>query len=143
MALTDKLTAVADAIRNKTGKTEVMTLDQMPVEIDGINTGGGQINTGTCSVKIAVPGTGNYYFAYEQVESSGNIAYRIDRNYLSSGAASTKTVRCDSIMYIQASGINGVEISDGELIYILSNYGVVYKTPHTAGATAEIVLLAL
>lgn len=33
MALTDKLTAIADAIRAKTGKTGTMTLDAMPTEI--------------------------------------------------------------------------------------------------------------
>lgn len=36
MALTDKLTAIADAIRAKTGKSETMTLDAMPSEIAGI-----------------------------------------------------------------------------------------------------------
>lgn len=36
MALTDKLTAIADAIRGKTGKTEELTLDQMPTEIASI-----------------------------------------------------------------------------------------------------------
>lgn len=41
MALTDKLKAIADAIRGKTGKTESMTLDEMPGEIAGIETGGG------------------------------------------------------------------------------------------------------
>lgn len=41
MALTDKLTAIADAIRAKTGKENKLTLDQMPVEIAGIETGGG------------------------------------------------------------------------------------------------------
>lgn len=41
MALTDKLTAIADAIREKTGKADEMTLDQMAVEIEGIQTGGG------------------------------------------------------------------------------------------------------
>ncbi len=41
MALTDKLAAIADAIRTKTGKTEAMTLDEMPSEISGIETGGG------------------------------------------------------------------------------------------------------
>lgn len=41
MALTDKLKAIADAIRGKTGKTDGMTLDQMPEEIAGIETGGG------------------------------------------------------------------------------------------------------
>ena len=40
MALTDKLTAIANAIREKTGNTELLTLDQMPTEIAGIETGG-------------------------------------------------------------------------------------------------------
>ena len=41
MALIDKLTAIADAIRGKTGKMEEMTLDQMPLEIASIVSGGG------------------------------------------------------------------------------------------------------
>lgn len=41
MALIDKLTAVADAIRAKTGKENKLTLDEMPVEIAGIEIGGG------------------------------------------------------------------------------------------------------
>lgn len=41
MALIEKLKAIADAIRGKTGKTEEMTLDQMVTEIEGIATGGG------------------------------------------------------------------------------------------------------
>ena len=39
MALTDKLTAIADAIRGKTGKTDGLTLDQMATEIAGIGQG--------------------------------------------------------------------------------------------------------
>lgn len=39
MALTDKLTAIANAIRSKTGKTEAMTLDEMVTEILNITTG--------------------------------------------------------------------------------------------------------
>ena len=41
MALIEKLTAIADAIRSKTGKTDGLTLDQMPGEIESIETGGG------------------------------------------------------------------------------------------------------
>lgn len=41
MALTEKLTAIADAIRGKTGKAEEMTLEQMAAEIAGITAGGG------------------------------------------------------------------------------------------------------
>ena len=39
MALTDKLTAIADAIRAKTGETGTMTLDEMPEKITAITTG--------------------------------------------------------------------------------------------------------
>lgn len=41
MALTDKLNAIGEAIRAKTGKTNKLTLDQMPTEIASIKTGGG------------------------------------------------------------------------------------------------------
>lgn len=41
MALTDKLSAIGNAIRAKTGKTDKLTLDQMPGEIAGITGGGG------------------------------------------------------------------------------------------------------
>ena len=41
MALVEKLSAIADAIRYKTGKTDSLTLDQMVEEIEGIETGGG------------------------------------------------------------------------------------------------------
>ena len=41
MALVEKLSAIADAIRYKTGKTDPLTLDQMVEEIEGIQTGGG------------------------------------------------------------------------------------------------------
>lgn len=40
MTLTEKLTALADAVREKTGRTEPMTLDEMTAEIDGLSVGG-------------------------------------------------------------------------------------------------------
>lgn len=40
MALINKLSAIGNAIREKTGKTDLLTLDQMPQEIKGIETGG-------------------------------------------------------------------------------------------------------
>ena len=43
MALTDKLTAIADAIRTKTGSTDLLTLDGMAEAIAGIPSGGGSI----------------------------------------------------------------------------------------------------
>lgn len=41
MALTDKLKAIADAVREKTGGTELLTLDQIAAAIGGISGGGG------------------------------------------------------------------------------------------------------
>ena len=43
MALTDKLVAIADAIREKTGKTDEMTLNQMAVEINEIASGNTEV----------------------------------------------------------------------------------------------------
>ena len=40
MALTDKLSAIGNAIREKTGGTDLLTLDQMPAEIANIQGGG-------------------------------------------------------------------------------------------------------
>jgi hypothetical protein len=66
MALTDKLSAIGVAIREKTGKSELLTLDAMPTEIASITTGGGSedcnglhipeealIITGDCSYRFA------------------------------------------------------------------------------------------
>ena len=43
MALTDKLSAIGEAIRAKTGKSDKLTLDQMPSEIAGITGSGSDI----------------------------------------------------------------------------------------------------
>ena len=57
MALTDKIKAVADAIREKTNTTDSMTLDEMPTKITSIETGGNSDEL----VKILVEGpTGNF-----------------------------------------------------------------------------------
>ena len=45
MALIEKLTAIADAIRTKTGKTDPMTLDQMAEEIAGMSVGAAPTET--------------------------------------------------------------------------------------------------
>lgn len=45
MAIVDKLKAIGDAIREKTGGTAKLSLDQMVDEIEGISTGGGGDST--------------------------------------------------------------------------------------------------
>ena len=57
MALTDKLSAIGDAIREKTGGTDLLTLDQMPAEIANIQSGGSEIEpivlSGNCDYACA------------------------------------------------------------------------------------------
>lgn len=66
MALTDKISAIAEAIRSKTGTTDTMTLAQMPELINGIETGGGGFPNGTewsCA---------SYYYARDIEDIIGN-----------------------------------------------------------------------
>ena len=60
MALTDKLTAIADAIRGKTGTSDKLTLDAMPTAISNIETGGG--------------GSGDSPFTTEDFTFTGSLA---------------------------------------------------------------------
>ena len=53
MALIDKLTNIADAIRGKTGGTDELTLDAMAEAIAGIETGGGGSDGGASGIYMA------------------------------------------------------------------------------------------
>ena len=55
MALTDKLTAIANAIRGKTGGTNTMTLDEMATTIANITTGSVPSDTITLSDGTELP----------------------------------------------------------------------------------------
>ena len=62
MALTDKLTAIGDAIREKTGKSDLLTLDQMPTEIQGITSAQGYAPT---DEDLTFKENSRYLFAYD------------------------------------------------------------------------------
>ena len=52
MALTDKITAIADAIRAKTGKTDTMTMDEMVRELEELEVSDGYHNADLISALI-------------------------------------------------------------------------------------------
>lgn len=57
MALTDKLTAIADAIRSKGGTTEQLTLEGMVEAINAIETGSGATDVTDSIVSVAFSAT--------------------------------------------------------------------------------------
>lgn len=60
MALADKLSAIGDAIRAKTGKTNKLTLDEMPTEIASIEGGGGTTPANPIIEPLSVTENGTY-----------------------------------------------------------------------------------
>ena len=79
MALTNKLSAIGDAIRAKTGKTELLTLAEMPAEIEAIETGGADlpaeafIISGNCPYKFAYGGWNWFIENYGDKVTTENI----------------------------------------------------------------------
>lgn len=60
MALIDKLNAIGNAIREKTGKTDKLTLDEMPTEIASIEGGGGTTPANPIIEPLSVTENGTY-----------------------------------------------------------------------------------
>ena len=87
MALTDKLTAIADAIRGKTGGTETLNLDQMAEEIAGIESGSGssgaQYETGTFigdgTARVSIPVSFEPDFIHIRLE---DLSSTLDANHV-------------------------------------------------------------
>lgn len=107
MALTNKLSAIGDAIREKTGKTELLTLDQMPVEIKAIETGGGELP----EEAFIITGDCGYRFAYNNwnwfIENYGN-------------KITTQKITNANNMFIKSSKLT--EIPFDLNIYLSGNY---------------------
>jgi hypothetical protein len=165
MALIDKLRAIGDGFRESRGTTQEFTLDEMasmaqePIggsteDLDEVLTEqeeiiaelteelqkktSGELNLGTCTVIINVPSKTNYYICREIV-SDGAITYNVTKSY--TDAAITQSMRCDSVMYIVAGSIKGAEVTDGEILELVSGQALVYKTPSLNNSIAQITLI--
>ena len=77
MALTDKLVAIGDAIREKTGKNDLLALDQMPDEIRNIS-GGGGTNIEPIVLTGAQPYACSGYLGGQYIKQFGNTISVVD-----------------------------------------------------------------
>ena len=75
MALTDKLTAIADAIREKTGSSDTMTLDEMATAVGNI-TGEGETTTVTTDSVDALVARTLTEYSSDTLTSVGKYAFR-------------------------------------------------------------------
>lgn len=92
MALSEKLTAIADAIRDKTGSDAKLTLDQMAVKIEGIHD----------SLIADVPTTPGQWACLARASQMR------DLNYIAKGDVQTYTGELYGVTY------DGVLVSNGE-----------------------------
>ena len=121
MALTDKLKAIADAIRSKTGTTEPMTLDEMVTAIANITTGSVPSDTITLSDGTELPKptlkdgcnyaiifkNSNYYSMLETSNRFANV-----NSWISIANSSYTIGTSSAVCYISKLPVNFNEFND-------------------------------
>lgn len=114
MALTDKLTAIGNAIRSKTGGSELLTLDEMPQEIQSIQTGGG----GTSDTSLAdsiIDGTITSY-------SSDTLTVVANRPFYANKNLKSFTAPLCTSIGAYAFNQSGLETIDAPSVTEIQNY---------------------
>ena len=115
MALTDKLSAIGDAIRVKTGKTDLIPLDQMPTEIASIQScGGATMKTVEGTLPLTVDGVGQSLEDYKIYGAEGGVGEKTKN--LCSGVFNVTTkfdepIPAGTVISVSASA-NGYDATD-------------------------------
>ena len=128
MALTNKLSAIGDAIREKTGKTELLTLDAMPLEIASIETGGG----GDIEVEPIVL-TGNCSYACSGAMASRYIELfgdTVSTEKLTNCESMFKDYKLESIPFDINISANSVGVVLNDMYYNCNNLKTLPKIPY-------------
>lgn len=118
MALTDKLTAIGDAIRSKTGGSDLLTLDEMPQEIQSIQTGGGG---DTALADSIIDGTITSYSS-DNVLAIPNRPFYNNANLVSVALPNCKTI--GGYAFFGCSSLESLSLDSLETItgsYVLQN----------------------
>ena len=130
MALTNKLTAIANAIREKTGTTNKLTLDEMPTAISNISSGGGDIPEEAFNI------TGNCQSMFSRGKWDwfiNNYGDRITTSLIESADAMFKESKVSNIpFYINL--LNNGYASASNIFYLCSN---LEGSPYITGKIGE------
>lgn len=117
----EKMKAIADAIRAKTGKTDPLTLDGMAAEIAAISGGGETPEIGTCELEVYYDGVANYFNFREEVictmGDDGEIHCQINKvGNSSTFHANHPKAKCGSVYILGVDGaaVAGFECSGAE-----------------------------
>lgn len=137
MALTDKLTAIADALRAKTGGTAQLTLDQIASGISGLDTSGGG---------LSLPANPTYWSVGEwKADGTGTADSKSRCNYgkrMASGVTVTNNGTTDiqvNAAYVKSYASNSVKIGTVSATQTLAKNGGSY-TFTNASATYGMYL---
>lgn len=140
MALTDKLTNIADTIRSKTGGTDLLTLDQMVTEIENlqIGIGGYKVEFGSFT-PASDTGTNGYIVNHSLGKIPQIIAFYTEtmmRDYYNKAGVSMAVINSNGFV---ASGSGGTDmLISGDTTYrgnSSSRYGNICNAIREASST--------
>lgn len=146
MALTSKLTAIADAIRQKTGKSGKLTLDQMASEVLAIQGGGSlpsgfkAIAKGTHTLGSAVTGSGTFTVTHNLGETPDMFLFYAPQNiattYSMLYAFRSAKFGYRSTSYLNLCGYHGNSTTTVTATNVTTSYGIKTLTATAATITS-------
>ena len=125
----EKLTAVADAIREKAGTTEELTLDEMPTKIAEIETGGGDVDCWISGVGQPTE------FSYDGEEIKPYLYYGVSLNSID--LPNAKEIG-NYAFYFSSGYLNHLNIPNVEMV---RNYALFYRLNDKGSADDTIKFL--
>lgn len=144
----EKMKAIADAIRAKTGKTDPLTLDGMAAEIASISGGGETPANGTCELEVYYDGEPYFYFyeefvctmgsdektSYQKNVPENSRAWNVNHPQVECGSAYVLNFEPVNMAEFECSGVEPVSA-------IYRNIGMVFRVTAGPGEKATIHIL--